>query len=172
MIGQSLDFVSLILVSVSSIGSERLTEKDSLRVSSLELSLVSYGSSNKSKKASNKPKNRTSPPRPLPCSHTQLHSSRLGKKGLHITPSGLSVKTDKRFDREDYIDATQRGIIKTMGAASFGQVDEKGNHLDKGMIERKMSGGSSPSLGNGEEKEKEKEKKSRFGLRRGLSGSK
>ena len=106
--------------------------------------------------------------RPPPFPHTLSHFDtpkltpcRLSKKGLHITPSGLSVKTEKRFDREDYIDATQRGIMKTMKVASFAQVDEEGNHLDVNK------GGSSTSLGNGEEKEKEKERKSRFGLRRG-----
>ena len=51
--------------------------------------------------------------------------------------------------------------MKTMKVASFAQVDEEGNHLDVNK------GGSSTSLGNGEEKEKEKERKSRFGLRRG-----
>ncbi|KAL0947949.1 hypothetical protein HGRIS_010578 [Hohenbuehelia grisea] len=44
----------------------------------------------------------------------------LKEKGLHISDKGVSVKTSKRFDREDYVDATQRGIIKAMGAASFG----------------------------------------------------
>lgn len=31
-------------------------------------------------------------------------------KGVHITDKGLSVKTSKRFDREDYVDATQRCV--------------------------------------------------------------
>ncbi|KAF5319393.1 hypothetical protein D9619_008527 [Psilocybe cf. subviscida] len=43
----------------------------------------------------------------------------LKAKGLHVTSSGMSVKTDKRFDREDYVDATQRGIMNAMNAASF-----------------------------------------------------
>lgn len=105
----------------------------------------------------------------------------LKKKGLHITDSGVSVKTDKRFDREDYIDATQRSFIKTMSAASFGQVDEQGNHIQgttppvsaanrpSYLNERKNSAGSSKSSPVNPE---EKEKKGRFGLRRGHSGSK
>jgi hypothetical protein len=105
----------------------------------------------------------------------------LKKKGLHITDSGVSVKTDRRFDREDYIDATQRSFIKTMGAASFGQVDEHGNriqgttppvsasHQPSFLNNRKNSTGSSKSSVLMPE---EKEKKSRFGLRRGQSGSK
>ncbi|KAL4255523.1 hypothetical protein AB1N83_013052 [Pleurotus pulmonarius] len=44
----------------------------------------------------------------------------LANKGLHISDKGMSVKTSKRFDREDYVDATQRGFIKAMNAASFG----------------------------------------------------
>ncbi|KAJ8688950.1 hypothetical protein PTI98_013020 [Pleurotus ostreatus] len=61
----------------------------------------------------------------------------LANKGLHISDKGVSVKTSKRFDREDYVDATQRyvlspsakhpltsapdrGFIKAMNAASFG----------------------------------------------------
>ncbi|PPQ74754.1 hypothetical protein CVT26_005051, partial [Gymnopilus dilepis] len=43
----------------------------------------------------------------------------LKSKGLDISSTGVSVKTSRRFDREDYVDATQRGIIKAMGAASF-----------------------------------------------------
>jgi len=100
----------------------------------------------------------------------------LQKKGLHITDSGVSVKTDKRFNHEDYIDATQRSFIKTMSAASFRQVDDQGNHIQgtsspvsaserpSFMNERKNSGQSSKtSLLTNEDKEK----KSRFALRRG-----
>jgi hypothetical protein len=43
----------------------------------------------------------------------------LKAKGLHVTSSGVSVKTDKRFDRADYVDATQRGIMNAMNASSF-----------------------------------------------------
>ena len=34
--------------------------------------------------------------------------NRLKGKGLDISKSGMSVKTDKRFNREEYLDATQR----------------------------------------------------------------
>ncbi|KAF8308566.1 hypothetical protein DL93DRAFT_2086766 [Clavulina sp. PMI_390] len=43
----------------------------------------------------------------------------LKAKGYTITDNGVAIKTNKRLDREDYIDATQRGFIKTMGASSF-----------------------------------------------------
>ncbi|TFK38552.1 hypothetical protein BDQ12DRAFT_683825 [Crucibulum laeve] len=43
----------------------------------------------------------------------------LKKQGLDVSDKGVSIKTSKRFDRQDYIDATQRGIMKTMDAASF-----------------------------------------------------
>jgi hypothetical protein len=63
---------------------------------------------------------------------------RLKSKGLDITGEGISVKTSRRFDRGDYVDATQRcehypssstqgltlythrGFIKAMNASSFG----------------------------------------------------
>ncbi|KAJ3833864.1 hypothetical protein F5878DRAFT_385266 [Lentinula raphanica] len=45
---------------------------------------------------------------------------RLKEKGYEISNQGMSVKTSKRMNREDYVDATQRGIIRAMGAASFG----------------------------------------------------
>ncbi|KII90403.1 hypothetical protein PLICRDRAFT_696974 [Plicaturopsis crispa FD-325 SS-3] len=45
----------------------------------------------------------------------------LKNRGLHITDKGVSVKTSKRFDREHYVDATQRGFIKVLGSSSFGQ---------------------------------------------------
>ncbi|KAJ7929096.1 hypothetical protein B0H13DRAFT_1703708 [Mycena leptocephala] len=43
----------------------------------------------------------------------------LKTKGLHITDKGVAVKTSKRFDREDYQDATQRGIVNVVNASSF-----------------------------------------------------
>jgi len=51
----------------------------------------------------------------------------LKNKGLNISDKGVSVKTTSRFNREDYVDATQRAFIKTMGAASFGssEIDDK-----------------------------------------------
>ncbi|KAI0067447.1 hypothetical protein BV25DRAFT_1819786 [Artomyces pyxidatus] len=44
----------------------------------------------------------------------------LREKGWTISDSGVSVKTSKRLNREDYIDATQRGIMKAMSASTFG----------------------------------------------------
>ncbi|KAI0740048.1 hypothetical protein C8Q76DRAFT_790532 [Earliella scabrosa] len=34
----------------------------------------------------------------------------LKSKGVDVSAHGLSVKTDKRFDREQYLDATQRSV--------------------------------------------------------------
>ncbi|KAI0808299.1 hypothetical protein C8Q74DRAFT_1363695 [Fomes fomentarius] len=47
----------------------------------------------------------------------------LKSKGMDLSSSGLSVKTDKRFDREQYLDATQRGFIKAFNASSAGNHD-------------------------------------------------
>jgi len=66
----------------------------------------------------------------------------LKTKGLHITDKGVAVKTSKRFDREDYVDATQRGIVRAVGAASFG----KGGTADPGYSSDAHLSPSSPSL--------------------------
>ncbi|KAF8869791.1 hypothetical protein BD779DRAFT_1583718 [Infundibulicybe gibba] len=47
----------------------------------------------------------------------------LKARGLDISDKGVSVKTSKRFDRADYVDATQRGFVKAMESASFGKAD-------------------------------------------------
>jgi hypothetical protein len=35
----------------------------------------------------------------------------LDEKGLNLSAGGMSIKTDKRMDRESYLDATQRYIF-------------------------------------------------------------
>ncbi|KIM71807.1 hypothetical protein PILCRDRAFT_830112 [Piloderma croceum F 1598] len=93
----------------------------------------------------------------------------LQQKGLHITDSGLSVKTDRHFDRDDYVDATQRGLLKAMSAASFGKVDEHGHHLPttpSPSISRHSSAGSHSGVSTHDER------KSRFGSRKGNGGGK
>ncbi|KAI5891796.1 uncharacterized protein SCHCODRAFT_01202170 [Schizophyllum commune H4-8] len=45
--------------------------------------------------------------------------AKLKDRGFDVSRGGVSVKTSGRIDRDDYIDATQRGFIKAMGAASF-----------------------------------------------------
>lgn len=57
------------------------------------------------------------------CHHSRLLHLSLKDKGLHISDRGVSVKTTSRFNREDYVDATQRGFIKAMGASSFGTTE-------------------------------------------------
>ncbi|TFY54386.1 hypothetical protein EVG20_g9724 [Dentipellis fragilis] len=44
----------------------------------------------------------------------------LKQKGWTISKKGVSVKTSGRMNREDYLDATQRGLIKAMGASHHG----------------------------------------------------
>ncbi|KAL4071910.1 hypothetical protein J3A83DRAFT_2932563 [Scleroderma citrinum] len=70
-------------------------------------------------------------------SSIQSTKESLKTRGISISKEGVSVKTDKRFDREHYIDATQRGIMKAMGASSFGKSPDS--------VERTESRGSSYS---------------------------
>ncbi|KAI3615118.1 hypothetical protein WG66_016876 [Moniliophthora roreri] len=60
---------------------------------------------------------------------------KLKEKGYDISSGGVKVKTQKRFNREDYVDATQRQFVKAMEASSF----RKGGAQDG-------SPGSSPKL--------------------------
>ncbi|KAF9074586.1 hypothetical protein BDP27DRAFT_1316499 [Rhodocollybia butyracea] len=53
---------------------------------------------------------------------------KLKEKGYDISDKGVSVKTSKRMNREDYVDATQRGLIRALGASSFGN-GQDGNTL-------------------------------------------
>ncbi|KAJ6612166.1 hypothetical protein B0H10DRAFT_2053943 [Mycena sp. CBHHK59/15] len=97
----------------------------------------------------------------------------LKTKGLHITDKGVSVKTSGRFDREDYVDATQRGFVKAMGAASFRKgaaaVDVDG-HLASPPLKSTPSSSSVKSTSStGSTEEKEKKKRGIF--RRATSGS-
>jgi hypothetical protein len=48
----------------------------------------------------------------------------LKSRGLELKNGGLAVKTDKRMDREDYLDATQRGIMRIKNASSLGKTPE------------------------------------------------
>ncbi|KAL1744741.1 hypothetical protein HDZ31DRAFT_63802 [Schizophyllum fasciatum] len=45
--------------------------------------------------------------------------AKLKERGFDVSKGGVSVKTSGRVERDDYIDATQRGFIKAMNAASF-----------------------------------------------------
>ncbi|KAK2465003.1 hypothetical protein APHAL10511_003079 [Amanita phalloides] len=50
----------------------------------------------------------------------QTTKESLKSRGFDVSGSGISIKTDKRFDREAYLDATQRGMVSMLGAASIG----------------------------------------------------
>jgi len=82
----------------------------------------------------------------------------LKNKGYTISDKGVAIKTSKRFDREDYVDATQRGFVKAMGASSFGKSSLQNNAnptspLSPPGVKRSSTAGSSASFGSvGEEK--------------------
>ncbi|KAI0721767.1 hypothetical protein C8Q72DRAFT_77892 [Fomitopsis betulina] len=44
----------------------------------------------------------------------------LKSRGVNLSKEGVSIKTDKRWDRDDYLDATQRGFVKAYNNSSFG----------------------------------------------------
>ncbi|GJJ11435.1 hypothetical protein Clacol_005668 [Clathrus columnatus] len=44
---------------------------------------------------------------------------KLKAKGYDISPSGVSIQTNKRMNREDYLDATQRNVVKAIQASSI-----------------------------------------------------
>ncbi|KAG5635873.1 hypothetical protein H0H81_009831 [Sphagnurus paluster] len=74
----------------------------------------------------------------------------LKDKGVSISKKGVSVKTSKRFDREDYIDATQRNFVKAVSAAKFGHGETNG--VTSTAMHRTASSISSNS--SGDEKKK------------------
>ncbi|KAG1748071.1 hypothetical protein EDB19DRAFT_1872520 [Suillus lakei] len=55
----------------------------------------------------------------------------LQNKGISISDKGVSIKTSKRFDRENYVDATQRGVIKVLDASNFhpSSVDDSNHNI-------------------------------------------
>ncbi|KAH8113136.1 hypothetical protein DFH11DRAFT_1878700 [Phellopilus nigrolimitatus] len=88
----------------------------------------------------------------------------LKTKGYTISDKGVSVRTSKRLNREGYLDATQRGFIKAMGASSFKNSD----NIDApsapvlGRHDSNASVSSNGSAHSGEEK-----RKHRFSLKKG-----
>ncbi|KAF5375915.1 hypothetical protein D9615_008186 [Tricholomella constricta] len=77
--------------------------------------------------------------------------ARLKNRGLTVSNKGVSIKTSKRFDREDYMDATQRGVVKAFGASTFGS---HGNESGPSKVQRQVSSPSLKSSSSGEEKKK------------------
>jgi len=81
----------------------------------------------------------------------------LKKKGLNITDTGVSVKTDKHLDREDYLDATQRNMVKAFQNSSFSKLDAQGNHASS--IRPSLSGSLASYKGEREERKSNRPKK-------------
>ncbi|CCO31532.1 hypothetical protein BN14_05577 [Rhizoctonia solani AG-1 IB] len=49
----------------------------------------------------------------------------LKKRGLDITENGMSVKTEKRLERDDYIGGTGRNLVDALKATSFGSPENQ-----------------------------------------------
>ncbi|KAJ7283279.1 hypothetical protein C8J57DRAFT_731676 [Mycena rebaudengoi] len=95
----------------------------------------------------------------------------LKTKGLHITDKGMSVKTSARMDREAYVDATQRGFVKAMGASSFGKGNESRSEATLSPPPlQSMSSVSSHTSSHSADEKTEKKKKGLF--KRSMSGHK
>ncbi|KZT03049.1 uncharacterized protein LAESUDRAFT_729559 [Laetiporus sulphureus 93-53] len=44
----------------------------------------------------------------------------LKSKGVNVSSQGISVKMQKRLDRENYLDATQRGLMRAYNNSTYG----------------------------------------------------
>ncbi|KZT33482.1 hypothetical protein SISSUDRAFT_1054163 [Sistotremastrum suecicum HHB10207 ss-3] len=79
-----------------------------------------------------------------------VHSTKetLKSKGLHVTDSGVAVKTKARMDREDYIDKTQAALINSMKYASFG------DGTTSSPVSSATTGGGTYPNGSDEEKKR------------------
>ncbi|OAX39706.1 hypothetical protein K503DRAFT_715931 [Rhizopogon vinicolor AM-OR11-026] len=86
----------------------------------------------------------------------------LQNKGISISDKGVSVKTSKRFDREHYVDATQRGIIKVVGASTF-----RSNNPDDSQHNAKSKSTTNLSVAD----DAPRSEKKLFGIRRAHSGA-
>ncbi|KAI0919938.1 hypothetical protein AcW1_002938 [Taiwanofungus camphoratus] len=50
----------------------------------------------------------------------QATKASLKNKGVNISSNGMHVKTSRRLNREDYMDATQRGLLKALHNSMYG----------------------------------------------------
>ncbi|EMD31609.1 hypothetical protein CERSUDRAFT_119653 [Gelatoporia subvermispora B] len=48
----------------------------------------------------------------------------LKNKGVNVSKEGISVKTSRHLDREAYMDATQRSVMKALKNSQFGRSSE------------------------------------------------
>ncbi|KAF8423181.1 hypothetical protein L210DRAFT_3570377 [Boletus edulis BED1] len=58
-------------------------------------------------------------------SRFQSTKASLEQRGITLSRDGVSLKTERRFDRDAYLDATQRGLVKALGAATVGSESHK-----------------------------------------------
>ncbi|KIO01925.1 hypothetical protein M404DRAFT_1002671 [Pisolithus tinctorius Marx 270] len=52
-------------------------------------------------------------------STVEVTKESLKNRGISISDSGVSIKTNKRFDMEHYVDATQRFVLRRHQASNF-----------------------------------------------------
>jgi len=93
----------------------------------------------------------------------------LNEKGVNVSASGISLKTSKHLTREDYLDATQRGMVKAIQTSTISVPDSSVmTHPNEGphrppLVKRSSTSGSNRSVDSA------KKKSSLFGLRKSAS---
>ena len=99
----------------------------------------------------------------------------LKTKGLDVSHTGISVKTSKRFDHEEYMEATRRcvlsqlaylfllilsnffflrGLVKVAGASSFGKPENATNVSSQSVPRMERVSSDSSSIASQEKKKK------------------
>jgi len=55
---------------------------------------------------------------------TNTTKEKLKSRGYEISDQGVAVHTERRLDREDYIDKSRGGLVKAFNASSYGKKGE------------------------------------------------
>jgi len=93
----------------------------------------------------------------------------LTEKGVNVSASGISVKTNKHMTREDYLDATQRNVVKAIQTSTTSVADPGA------VVEGDRSPYHSPSIkrsstnGSNRSVDSTRKKSGLFGIRKSAS---
>jgi len=93
----------------------------------------------------------------------------LNEKGVNISASGISVKTGKHMTREDYLDATQRNVVKAIQTSTTSVVDSVEMAQQNGTQHRPPSIKRSSTSGSNRSVDSTKKRTGLFGIRKSAS---